>query len=476
MMKGPKDKVAKAQFTIDEILKATGGELVRVGAARAVKGISIDTRTMKKGELYIAIIGKSLDGHRFVAQAVKRGAPVVVVSQTEPVAHRRALAKRGAVVVRVPDTTRALGDIAAFHRRRFAPHVFGIAGSNGKSTTKEMLAAILGQRLCVLKPKSSFNNDIGVPLTVLELTSDVQAAVVEMEMNILGGIRRLCEIAQPRTGIITNIGDTHLEFLHDRAGVAQEKSELIEYINGNGTAVLNADDPRVMEIGRKFPTRDVVRFGVEKKADIHATRVRDMGLDGVTFRLNNEAEIHLSALGMHNVVNALAAAAAAQVAGLRLADIVAGLSAYRPLPLRLQVEHFAGLRVIADCYNANPQSMAVALAVLERTGKGRRIAVLGDMLELGAAAAEAHRRVGRQAGEVADLVLVKGQFCRDVALGARAAGLKPKAIVCAQETTAIVEKLVDTVQSGDTILVKGSRANRLEEVVQGLKADYGKKD
>lgn len=464
-----------AQFTIDEILKATGGELVRAGAAKAVTGVSIDTRTMRKGELYIAIIGKSLDGHRFVAPAVKRGARAVVVSQAV-VSRPRAVAKRGAAVIRVPDTTRALGDIAAFHRRRFAPHVFGITGSNGKSTVKEMLASILGQRRRVLKPKSSFNNDIGVPLTVLELTSDTQAAVIEMEMNVLGGIRRLCEIAQPQTGIITNIGDTHLESLLDRAGVAQEKSELIEYINGNGTAVLNADDPRVMEIGRKFPTREQVRFGVEKKADIYATRVRDRGLDGVTFRLNGAAEVRLSAVGVHNVANALAAAAAARVAGLRLADIIAGLTAYRPLPLRLQVERFAGLRVIADCYNANPQSMAVALAILEQTGKGRRIAVLGDMLELGAAAAEAHRRIGRQAGSVADLVLVKGQFRRDVALGARAAGLKPKAVVSAPDTRAIIEKLVDTVQSGDTILVKGSRANRLEEVVQELKNRYAEKD
>jgi UDP-N-acetylmuramoyl-tripeptide--D-alanyl-D-alanine ligase len=462
-------------FTIDEILTATGGELVRAGAARTVRGISIDTRTMKRGELYVAIIGKSLDGHRFVAQAVKNGAPAVVVSQAV-LTRQRILAKHGAAVIRVSDTTRALGDIAAFHRRRFAPHVVGITGSNGKSTTKEMLAAILGQRLRVLKPRSSFNNDIGVPLTVLELTSDTQAAVVEMEMNILGGIRRLCEIAQPQTGIITNIGDTHLEFLRDRDGVAQEKSELIEFINGNGTAVLNADDPRVAEIGRKFPTREQVWFGVEQKADIHASRVRDQGLDGVTFRLNGAADVHLSAVGAHNVTNALAAAAGAHVAGLRLADIIAGLTAYRPLPLRLEVEQFAGLRVIADCYNANPQSMSAALAILAQTGKGRRIAVLGDMLELGEAATEAHRTVGRQAGEVADLVLVKGQYCREVAAGARVAGLKAKAIICAPDSRDIVEKLVDTAQAGDTILVKGSRANRMEVIVRELKAHYGEKD
>ncbi len=464
-----------AKFTIREVLEATQGELLRAGSRKEASGISIDTRTMKRGELYIAIIGKSLDGHKFVAQAVKAGAAGVVVSM-EVAVPPRTLAKRGVSVIRVEDTTRALGDIAAFHRRRFNPTVVAVTGSNGKSTVKEMLAAILSMRYEVLKPRSSFNNDIGVPLTVLELSPKTQAAVIEMEMNILGGIRRLCEIAQPQTGIVTNIGDTHLEFLHDRAGVAQEKSELIEYINGNGTAVLNADDLLVMDIGRRFPTRDTVTFAVSKKADIFATRIEDLGLDGVAFRLNGKLSVRLAIPGAHNVANALAAAGAATAVGMRAAEIVAGLESFKPLPLRLEIEHFSGITLIADCYNANPQSMAVALDILARTGKGRRIAVLGEMFELGTAAPDAHREVGRQAAKAANLVLALGEHCREIAEGARSAGMRPKAVLCFEDIRGLAQKLVDTAQSGDTILAKGSRANRMETIVRELKDRYGKKD
>jgi UDP-N-acetylmuramoyl-tripeptide--D-alanyl-D-alanine ligase len=464
-----------AKFTIREVLEATQGELLRAGARKEASGISIDTRTMKRGELYIAIIGKSLDGHKFVAQAVKAGAAGVVVSM-EVAVPPRTLAKRGVSVIRVEDTTRALGDIAAFHRKRFNPTVIAVTGSNGKSTVKEMLAQILSTRFEVLKPRSSFNNDIGVPLTVLELSPETQAGVIEMEMNILGGIRRLCEIAQPQIGIVTNIGDTHLEFLLDRAGVAQEKSELIEYINGNGTAVLNADDPLVMDIGRRFPTRDTVTFGVKYKADIFASRIEDIGLEGVAFRLNGKLSVRLAIPGVHNVANALAAAGAATAVGMRAAEIVAGLESFKPLPLRLEIEHFAGITLIADCYNANPQSMAVALDILARTGKGRRIAVLGEMLELGTAAPDAHREVGRQAAKAANLVLALGEHCREIAEGARSAGMRPKSVLCFEGIKGLAQKLVDTAQSGDTILAKGSRANRMETIVRELKDRYGKKD
>jgi UDP-N-acetylmuramoyl-tripeptide--D-alanyl-D-alanine ligase len=469
------EKAAKARFTVKEILSATGGELLRAGARKDVAGISIDTRTMKRGELYVAIVGKSLDGHKFAASAVKAGAAAVVVSR-EVAAPPRTLAKRGVSVIQVKDTTRALGDVAAFHRKRFRPTVFAVTGSNGKSTVKEMLAQILSARYDVLKPRSSFNNDIGVPLTLLELSPKTQVAVIEMEMNILGGIRRLCEIAQPQVGIVTNIGDTHLEFLHDRAGVAQEKSELIEYIDGNGFAILNADDPLVMDIGRRFPTREKVTFGVRQKADIFASRVEDLGLDGVAFRLNGRLPVRLTISGVHNVSNALAAAGAASAVGMRAAEIVAGLESFKPLPLRLEVEQFAGIRLIADCYNANPQSMAVALDILARTGKGRRIAVLGEMFELGAAASDAHRAAGRQAAKAASLVLALGEHCREIAEGARSAGMRPKAVLCFADIKGLLEKLIDTAQSGDTILAKGSRANHLEEVVRELKACHGKKD
>jgi UDP-N-acetylmuramoyl-tripeptide--D-alanyl-D-alanine ligase len=467
--------MGRARFTMREVLAATGGTL-RAGRRElaptekgTIAGISIDTRTIRKGELYVAIIGKRLDGHDFVAEAIRKGAAGVLVSQDLPKSARRKIGP----AIKVRDTTRALGDIAAFHRRRFNPIVIAVTGSNGKSTTKEMLAAILAQRFRVLKPESSFNNDIGVPLTVLAMNQQTQAAIIEMEMNLLGGTRRLCEIAQPQIGVVTNIGDTHLEFLRDREGVAQEKSELIEYIGGRGASVLNADDPLVMEIGRRFPTRERVTFGIRRPADVFATRIRNLGEKGLSFLLNGAVPVRLPIIGRHNVANALAAVAAAGAVGVHTREAVAGIEGVKPLPLRLQIERFGGLTLIADCYNANPQSMAAALEVLRnaecrmpnRKG-GRKIAVLGEMLELGDRAARPHYELGLAAGSVADWALVKGEHAADVIRGARQAGIAAGRALAVRDAAQAVQKLIDIARPKDTILVKGSRANRLEEIVQ----------
>jgi UDP-N-acetylmuramoyl-tripeptide--D-alanyl-D-alanine ligase len=440
-----------------------------------IEGISIDTRTIKPGELFIAIRGKTLDGHNFIAEALKKGACGAVAAKDW-----LAESDIAAPLIRVQDTTRALGDIAAHHRRRFNPKVVAITGSNGKSTTKEMLAALLESQFTVLKPPSSFNNDIGVPLTVLALDRKTEVAIVEMEMNVLGGLHRLCEIAQPQVGVITNIHDTHLEFLHDRAGVAEEKSELLQFIGGDGTAVLNADDPLVMEIGRRFPTRERITFGINEPSDLRAEDIRDLGEPGLSFQLNGEVRIRLPVMGAHNVYNALAALAAGDACGLRLADALAGLESFRPLPLRLQTMHFGGMLVIIDCYNANPQSMSAALEVLGKTGARRRIAVLADMLELGRISAQAHFEVGKKAGAIADIVLAQGEHAPDVVRGAREAGCSNEEAfalpVAAPHSRSMVHKLIDILRPGDTILVKGSRANRLEEIAQELKTHYEEQD
>lgn len=481
-----------ASFTLGEILKATNGRLIttgrpgRVSSAfqKTINGISIDTRTIRSGELFIAIVGKRHDGHQFVAEALSKGACGAVVSQLGD------LATDGHWFILVPDTKNALGDIAAFHRRRFHPLVIGITGSNGKSTTKEMLASILKQRYRVLKPAGSFNNDIGVPLTLLRLTARTEVAIVEMEMNLLGGTRRLCAIAQPQIGIVTNIADTHLEFMNDRYGVAAEKSELIEAVGMDGVAVLNRDDPLVMAIGRRYRTRETITFGFSPAADLFATQIRPVVPDigyarrtqkkhrqlriGSYFRLNGRFPVRLPVPGRHNIANALAALSAAGVAGIHLHEALAGLEDFSPLPLRLQVERWRNLTLLLDCYNANPQSMSAALEVLSCVGNKRKIAVLADMLELGSAAPQAHEALGEEVGKRATIVVTCGEFAPYVAMGARRAGMGEDRILEISRPEQLPPKLVDILRPGDTILFKGSRANSLEELVREFRKLYRK--
>jgi UDP-N-acetylmuramoyl-tripeptide--D-alanyl-D-alanine ligase len=459
------------RFTVAEIVQATQGELVSGRRDSGVVGVSIDSRTIRKGELYVAIIGKNLDGHAFVAEALAKGAGAVVISQRVGSGD-----EDRATVVRVRDTTQALGDIAAWHRRRFDPWVVGITGSNGKSTTKEMLAAILSRRYRVLKPPSSFNNDIGVPLTVLAMNRLTQAAIIEMEMNLIGGISRLCEIAQPHVAVVTNIGDTHLEFLGSRDGVAREKSELLEYVNRNGAAVVNADDPVLARLVRRYPARELATFALRVPADVFATDVKDQGLRGSRFRLNGLFPVRLRVVGVHNVYNALAAVAAAQFLGVPAREAVAGLESYSGLELRLQACRLAGMTLLEDCYNANPQSMAAALAALSRLGPGRKVAVLGDMHELGPAATRFHCALGRRAAEVADIVVARGSFAPRIARGALQAGLPRQRVIACADNLETVQKLIDILRSGDRILVKGSRANRMEEILRELKRYYATQD
>ena len=298
---------------LNELVTATRGRLVN-GRELKVTGVSVDTRSLKPGDLYVAIRGKRLDGHQFCEQAVEKGAVGVVVD-TE------AAVPTGKVGIVVTDTTEALGRIAFRHRERMSARVVAVTGSNGKTTTKEILAAILALKFKTLRPEGSYNNDIGVPLTVLRMTKDIEAAVFEIEMNKLGGTARLARICRPEVGVITNVGDTHLEFMTDRHGVAQEKAELLQVLPERGAAVLNADDPLVMAIGSTYAPPRRVTFGVEQKAEVFATDVEDAGLAGSRFRLMGKYEVTLSIPGGHNVANCLAACAGAYAMGMWPGDM-----------------------------------------------------------------------------------------------------------------------------------------------------------
>ncbi len=450
-----------------ELVAATRGRLVN-GRELKVTGISIDTRTLGHGDLYVAIRGKRLDGHRFCQQAIEKGAVGVVVDS-------EAAVPAASVGIVVENTTEALGRIAFRHRERMSARVVAVTGSNGKTTTKEVLAAILALKFKTLKPEGSFNNDIGVPLTVLRMTRDTEAAVFEIEMNEPGGTARLARICRPEVGVVTNIGDTHLEFMKDRHGVAQEKAELLQALPEKGAAVLNADDPMVMAIGATYAPPRRVTFGLEQSAEVFATDIEVAGLAGSRFKLMGRHDVTLPMPGRHNVANCLAACAGAYAMGMWPGDMPDAISRLQPLPMRLRAVKLGDVTLIEDCYNANPQSVGAALDVLEQCGDmERRIAFLGDMLELGDESESQHQALGRRVGVVVNRLVVVGPMGEFIARGASAAGLsRIWRFGMAAEAR---EALFDIIRPGDTILVKGSRATTMEAVSQEIVRRYGQRE
>jgi UDP-N-acetylmuramoyl-tripeptide--D-alanyl-D-alanine ligase len=452
---------------LNELVTATRGRLVN-GREMKVTGVSVDTRTLKPGDLYVAIRGKRLDGHQFCEQAVEKGAVGVVVDSEEAV-------PAGGVGIVVTNTTDALGRIAFRHRERMSARVVAVTGSNGKTTTKEILAAILALKFNTLKPEGSFNNDIGVPLTVLCMTRDIEAAVFEIEMNELGGTARLARICRPEVGVITNIGDTHLEFMKDRHGVAQEKAELLQALPDKGAAVLNADDPLVMAIGSTYAPPQRVTFGLEQKAEVFATDIEDAGLAGSRFRLMGKHEVTLPIPGRHNVANCLAACAGAYAMGMWPGDMPEAIARLKPLPMRLRVTRLGDTTLIEDCYNANPQSVGAALDVLQGcSAVERRIAFLGDMLELGESTRDQHEALGRKVGALVNRLVLVGSLGEWTARGASSVGLAQ--VRRFDSAAQAQEALFDIIRPGDTILVKGSRAMAMEIISQEIVRLYGERE
>jgi len=461
-----------AGLTMDQIAAAVGGRLVVPGERPTVSGVSTDSRTVAPGELFVALSGPRFDGHDFIAKALAAGAAGAIVrtGRADP-DDWPARACR----IEVTDTLRALGELARRVRQDFTGPVAAVTGSNGKTTTKEMLAAILARGLKVLKTEGNLNNLIGLPLTLLRLASDTRAAVVEMGMDRPGEIARLTEIAAPTLGLITNIGPAHLAGLGSVEAVAEAKGELFEGLSPIATAVVNADDPRVVEQARRCRSPKVT-FGFAAQADVRAEDPTS-GPDGARCRLVTAAgrqEIALPLLGGHNLMNALAASAAALTLGCSLADVAAALATFPGVVGRQTVHRLArGVRVIDDSYNANPASMAAALRTLsEVRGAGRGLCALGDMVDLGEAAIEAHRRIGRMIGAL-DLgpVFLLGDWAEEVAAGAREAGLGRNGVNVLADHDQLADRLRSELAPGDTVLVKGSRATAMDRVVAAIIGD-----
>ena len=461
-----------ATFTVQDIVRATQGALVVGDLAVPVTGVAIDSRALGVGEAFFAIQGHRLDGHDFVAEAASRGAACLVVHHVpDPI-------PAGVPLVLVEDTTRALGRVAAYHRQRFAIPVVAVTGSNGKTTAKEMIAAVLSTRWRVLKPEGSFNNQWGLPLTLLRLTAEHEALVVEIGTNQKGEIAALSELAAPTVGVVTTVAPVHTEFLGSLEGVRAEKAALVQSLGPEGWAVLNADDARVSGMARETRAR-VITYGRLATATVRAVGdpIEETGGMRVTLEVNGERrEVALEFSGRHNVTNALAAAASGVVLGFSLEEIARGLQAARPAKGRCVWRDAGDVRILDDTYNANPASVRAALETVAAVRNGRRlVVVLGDMLELGDVTDPAHREVGRQvtASGAAEFVALGRHMLLAVQV-AREAGLPEAWHGTTFEDT--VAHLLKRVAARDVVLVKGSRGMRMERVADALVARLTRPD
>ena len=461
-------------WSLAEILRATGGQLIREGEHSVFGEIVTDSKNVKKNSVFVALKGQRFDGHRFLKDAARRGAACLVV-------HKRPAAAglKNAAVVRVKDTLAALGDLAHYRRLVVAPRVLAITGSNGKTTTKEMLAAILehaalgGETLKgrVLKTEGNFNNLVGLPLTLLRLQGREKVAVVELGTSHPGEIARLTRIARPDIAIVTSVGPAHLSGLKSVAGVAREKGEIFRGLGPRGIAVVNGDDPWTRRLGTKFKGRKIT-YG--KNGAVQGKSVKPLGAGGTEFVLHagrSQERVRLRLSGAHNLSNALGAAAMARGLGVNLRDIRAGLEAVRPFAMRMAIERWRGAGVINDAYNANPASMDAALRTLAGiAARGEKIAVLGDMLELGRETRARHLALGRQAARYGvDRLYLLGKQARLVGRGARGAGMEKDRVVIGKSHAHVAALVRKRARRGDWILFKGSRGMKMEMVLQALR-------
>ena len=452
-------------FTIAEIAAATNGRVIGP-ATGGVDGVSTDSRTVAPGQLFVPLRGEHFDGHTFLL-AEEQWLKSHVIPEA-------------VTCIAVKNTLRALGDLAASWRLRFEIPVIGVTGSNGKTTVKEMLATILEQSGAGLKTSGNLNNLIGLPRMMFQLRPEHRWAVLEMGMSEPGEIDRLAEITRPQVGVVLNALPAHLQSMGTVEAVAAAKGELLNRISDNGLAVVNADDPRVASLHQN-PSARRISFGINR-GEVRAKDIEILGLAGQRFLLvtpKGETTIHLKACGRHNIYNALAAAAAL-LDKVELGVIAAGLEAFTPYKGRFQAEQLDGITIIDDSYNSNPASVKAALETLSQVAAaGHRIAVLGDMLELGEYEIEAHLTVGALAASNADRLYLLGELMtKHAAESARLAGMPAEAVSCCTDHEQIAHELYGSLRENDVILVKGSRGMTMERVATELKKlmQHGKEE
>lgn len=450
------------------------------GTTPVITEAAIDSRQVIPGSLFVAIPGERVDGHDYLSEAFKRGASFALIEKDVDASFRtldlRAGLNAGSIpeltlplCLRVENTLTALQQIARFWRRKLDLRVIGITGSVGKSTTKELVAEVLSQRYRTLKSPGNMNNEIGLPISILRLSTGYQRAVLEMGFYVPGEIAFLCDIAQPQVGVVTNVGTVHAERAGSQEAIAQGKSELVQALPEDGVAILNFDDPWVRKMEEKTRAQ-VFFYGLSSEADLWADNVEGQGLEGIRFRLHYQREtlyVRVPLIGRHSVHTALRAAAVGLVEGLTWQEIFDGLNQGHTQLRLVAVRSKSGALILDDTYNASPESMLAALNLLDELD-GHKIAVLGDMLELGQYERQGHEMVGLRAAQVADSLLTLGTRGHMIAEAARRSGMKKSSVLEYEELDQIIEWLNQNLSKNDSVLIKGSHGLHMERIVNAL--------
>jgi len=463
------------KFLLDDVLKATTGNLIAGASGKTFYGISTDSRLVKKGNLFIALKGEKFDGHDFVNQALQQGAAGVVVSDSKV---SQDLMDKSVAVIKVADTLIAFGDLAHEWRKRFPITVIGLTGSSGKTTTKEMIAAIIGRKKNILKTEGNLNNLIGLPQTIFRLTAEHELAILEMGTNTRGEIKRLTQIAVPDIGLITNVGPAHLAGFGSMEAVREEKGDLFFNMSPSGTITVNIDDKAVAICAERWTGRKIT-FSMSPNADVTVKDIKINGIKGMSFNLiigENIQKVEMKIVGLHHVNNAMAAAATGLAVGMDIKTIAEGLAEFRPFSGRMEMVKLRnGSFLLDDSYNANPASVREALMTLKDLKIHHNDYVfLGDMLELGAESEEMHRKIGMLIATIGiNALFLQGDFSRVTAAGAMEGGLLPENIFFLSGADNGINYLKENLKKGDWILVKGSRGMKMEKIVGQICENFG---
>ena len=468
---------------ISELIEAISGKIIQGDQNCLIKRISIDSRTLIPGDLFFAIIGPNFDGHDFIVKAFRKGAVGAVVCKGASTLLENKQIEKNKIIIEVKDTLSALQDWSKHYKDKFETFNICVTGSNGKTTTKEIIAHILSQKLSLLKSSGNYNNEIGIPLTLLHLNKSHKLLVTEMGMRGLGEIKTLTNFITPNLAVLTNIGEAHIGLLGSKDNIFKAKSELLQSLNKDGIAIINRDDLYFSKTLGIVKDKKVYTFGIKNKSDIMADNIRTVSDKGMKFTLivqnDMSKEIYFPLLGKHNIYNALAAAAAAFALGIELDLIERGLSSFKTLGMHMQLSKFyKGIKILNDSYNASPLSVKSALETLvEVAQKNRKIAILGDMLELGEKADFYHQKIGKEVAKLSiDILITLGPGGKIIAQSSKKEGIAEERVFSFEKNEKInlAKKLLSLTKPGDFILLKGSREMKMEEIVEFLQKEYQK--
>lgn len=451
------------KLSFNEVVEAVKGKVVYDSLNNEFNKLSTDTRNIKENNLFLALKGANFNGNEYLEKAFLQGATVAIVS--EIVTPLEKMKVKGTIIL-VEDTRLALGDLARYYREKLGVKVIGITGSVGKTSTKDVVAAFVSGKFNVFKTKGNFNNDIGLPLMILDMDEDVEVAVLEMGMNNLKEIEYLADIARPEIGIITNIGVSHIENLKTQDNILKAKMEITTFFDKNNILILNGEDEYLKKVQNNC--YEIEKIGYNQEYDIKATEISlfETETKFIAEVFGDKEEFTIKMPGKHNVLNALLAIAASKRLGLSIDEMKQGLKNFEATSMRLQIIDNNSIKVINDCYNASPSSMMAAIDVLSNYKDRRKVAILGTMFELGNEAYKCHKEVGEYASKKCDLVIAIGEFAK-----AYKEGYNNECIYCFENKEEAINKLKSVIKNNDAILVKASRGAKFEEIVKVLETE-----